>query len=725
MTNLHVMAGFSGALAPTGNEEMYQGDTSNPFYKVGQMAARVDQMPAWVPIETERAERAVGAGHHNVADVAIAELDEGVDPRDLTYVPHSSGHNMGVIVAGVKEPEPDDQLTVIGAEGGVRTTAVLEINKVRKTSYGGSSVVLTGLTKLDLGSSPGMLGDSGAPCLFQEDSTTYRMSCIQVATEVLGNRNIAWAFPASVAESKLGITFGYQYGKRGERRMGIPVVTSEGFAGQRWIIDDYFQAGETLHCGDVVGIQQAVASRGSQPRVFKVRRIESVRPGEPTTILSNVDKRRVIGIVHTPAGKQVGDLAAATGTTAAEDGCVSIVTKGIAKTLSSGAIGVGDPVVPSGNTGAGPASGSGSVARVAELATGTDSNTVGRCLTPTDEANQVIDILVDLAGGNTRGEKGDPGIQGEQGIQGISGPEGPQGEQGIQGEQGEQGEKGEQGERGEQGIQGEQGEKGDPGADADITHTHDYADDGHTHNYVDIENLPSFPGVPVSPGPQGPPGPPGPQGLQGEKGDQGERGERGSMGIPGAVGPQGRPGLQGDQGDQGERGRPGIPGAVGPQGRPGPQGDQGEQGEQGDRGPMGIPGAVGPQGRPGPQGDQGEQGEQGDRGPMGIPGAVGPQGRPGPQGEEGEQGDRGSMGIPGATGPRGSKGDKGSKGDRGSTGSTGARGSTGSTGPTGPKGSKGDRGATGPQGPRGPQGSQGPQGPQGPRGPAGGSRLPW
>ena len=128
--------------------------------------------------------------------------------------------------------------------------------------------------------------------------------------------------------------------------MGIPILTSEGFVGQRWIIDDYFQAGETLHCGDVVAIQQVPIKRGNAPRVFKIQTAVTSIGGNSVT--SHVDKRRVIGIVHTPSGKRVGDQAATTGTTAAEDDYVSIVAKGIAKTLSSGAIGVGDPVVPSG-----------------------------------------------------------------------------------------------------------------------------------------------------------------------------------------------------------------------------------------------------------------------------------------------------------------------------------------------------------------------------------------
>lgn len=141
--------------------------------------------------------------------------------------------------------------------------------------------------------------------------------------------------------------------------MGIPILTSEGFVGQRWIVDDYFQAGETLHAGDVVGIKQDSESRGNHPKVFKMD--------------GSVDKRRVIGVVHTPSGRQVGDQVATTGTTAAEDDYVGIVTKGIAKALSNGSIGVGDPVIPAGDTGTGP--GSGSVARVAQSTGNSDSKT--------------------------------------------------------------------------------------------------------------------------------------------------------------------------------------------------------------------------------------------------------------------------------------------------------------------------------------------------------------
>ena len=123
--------------------------------------------------------------------------------------------------------------------------------------------------------------------------------------------------------------------------MGIPILTSEGFVGQRWIIDDYFQAGETLHCGDVVVI------RGTTPRVHKA---------------TSAHVGRVIGIVHTPAAKAVGDQAATSGN------YVPIVVKGIAQALSSGSIEVGDPVMASGTRGT-PSGKTASVARVVGSAT--------------------------------------------------------------------------------------------------------------------------------------------------------------------------------------------------------------------------------------------------------------------------------------------------------------------------------------------------------------------
>ena len=146
--------------------------------------------------------------------------------------------------------------------------------------------------------------------------------------------------------------------------MGIPILTSAGFVGQRWIIDDYFRAGETLHCGDVVEL------RKDSQDFAKVYKLDSA-----------VSVGRAMGIVHTPSSKRVGNEAAGS------NDYVSIVTKGIAKAKSAGMIPIGDPVAPAGDTSAS-----------VKMATSQTTAVVGRCLTNTPRANQVIDVLVDLAG---------------------------------------------------------------------------------------------------------------------------------------------------------------------------------------------------------------------------------------------------------------------------------------------------------------------------------------
>ena len=76
---------------------------------------------------------------------------------------------------------------------------------------------------------------------------------------------------------------------------------------------------------------------------------------------------------------------------AADGDLVPIVIQGVAKSKSASAIGVGDSVTPYAyNDSASPS-------RV-ETATADTDPIVGRCLTVTPEANQVIDVLVDIAG---------------------------------------------------------------------------------------------------------------------------------------------------------------------------------------------------------------------------------------------------------------------------------------------------------------------------------------
>ncbi len=166
---------------------------------------------------------------------------------------------------------------------------------------------------------------------------------------------------ATVIEKALNVSFA-----RSEAEMGIPILTSEGFVGQRLIVDDYFTAGEELLAGDVVGIK----ADGSDPKVYKMT--------------STMDDWRVIGIVHTPSAKSVGDDIASDGQ------LVPIVIQGVAKAKSAAAIGVGDSVTPYEHND------SATVSRV-ETATASTDLIVGRCLTVTPGADQDIEVLVDIA----------------------------------------------------------------------------------------------------------------------------------------------------------------------------------------------------------------------------------------------------------------------------------------------------------------------------------------
>ena len=193
VTNLHVMTGAQGGLSPAGNEEMYQIDRNNTEHRVGRMIDKVS----------------MGDGTNIIADVAIAELEPGLVPGvDVKFEPHNPNHDMGRILVGTKDPKVLMPLTVVGAAGGIGPPVVVsEVNRRRSHFVEGRELTHTGVTILGTSNRPIISGDSGAPCLFQEeDLTSYRMSCIVFAAGVSSSEG--WAFPASVAESQLGIFFG-------------------------------------------------------------------------------------------------------------------------------------------------------------------------------------------------------------------------------------------------------------------------------------------------------------------------------------------------------------------------------------------------------------------------------------------------------------------------------------------------------------------------------------
>ena len=187
------------------------------------------------------------------------------------------------------------------------------------------------------------------------------------------------AFPLIIAESELEFFFGDNsiLLDRNPNNLGLPLLNQEGFLGRRFIIDDYFKAGEDLMAGDAVGINP-VSESDDDPTLFRMD--------------SGTAPHSLIGIVHTPWSKSVGDLV-----TSVTD-FVPVVVQGIAKARASLDVGVGDSVTPEIPS---EVPLDDSLSRVKKATTQIDP-IVGRCVStePVNEEseNRVIDLLVDITG---------------------------------------------------------------------------------------------------------------------------------------------------------------------------------------------------------------------------------------------------------------------------------------------------------------------------------------
>ncbi len=228
VTCLHVLAGGRLTIEPQSGLELYQLTHGSQSHKVGVN-------PQWVPIHTTLNEG--GEALPNYADVAFAELADGINDSDTSFKFHGTeadDHDGGIIVPGVREPAVGDEMKVVGAHGTYRAI-VGEVGKSR--DFGDSGDIHTigkywnikGLAILNILEGGSLsTGDSGAACLYyDEDVCAYRMSAILIS----GNPDTGQgtAFPASVAERELKIEFG-------DPELGGVEM------GKSWVIDEYFQA---------------------------------------------------------------------------------------------------------------------------------------------------------------------------------------------------------------------------------------------------------------------------------------------------------------------------------------------------------------------------------------------------------------------------------------------------------------------------------------------------
>ena len=299
-TCLHVVTVAS--FTRTRTEEMYQNDRDIADHLVARM---YDSAP-------------VSVGVTNSVDLAVLELESGVDAE---FEAHNPAHDLGMIVSASIPPRVGMTVHILGAISGVQRSTVFFINQgFSFQGYDWYPVMI--VLPHDR---PLVRGDSGAPILYEDSPGIFRMCGVVFASNLaLG---IGFGLSAHNAESELEFFFGDNsiLLDRNPNNLGLPLLNQEGFLGRRFIIDDYFKAGEDLMAGDAVGINP-VSESDDDPTLFRMD--------------SGTAPHSLIGIVHTPWSKSVGDLVASV------TDFVPVVVQGIAKARASLDVGVGDSVTP-------------------------------------------------------------------------------------------------------------------------------------------------------------------------------------------------------------------------------------------------------------------------------------------------------------------------------------------------------------------------------------------
>ena len=199
VTNMHCVTGQI-TVNPTGDEEMYQ-YSLHAENKVGTIPTGPPDDKGWVEVLAEQ---------KNIADVAMFVVD---NEMDVDFKLHGDPHIERWLLEGVVEPDPGDPddstddmaLTMVGSFGGEGTVWVTEVNR-ECLNIGGRN--FSGMVMLDSSHRPIVGGDSGSGCFFSEDGVHYYLSCIVFGTTDGNAGNETVAFPASVAQRELGITFG-------------------------------------------------------------------------------------------------------------------------------------------------------------------------------------------------------------------------------------------------------------------------------------------------------------------------------------------------------------------------------------------------------------------------------------------------------------------------------------------------------------------------------------
>ena len=239
VTNIHVVSTSDDNYTLTEGEYLYQGGTGSSD-RIGKTFTYTDGTNSWLPV--------VSSGKHqdaqeyrNPGDITLLDVKDGVRTDLGLHVDDGlGGHEQRPIVFPAVHPVEDMRVQVFGAvtgPGEANINAVdnemqarritVKISDTKKIYYRFKNTVVLGRAQ-----HPGQKGDSGAPCVWEDDDGNYRLVCILyggIATINLETeepeRLTGYAMPARLAESLLGIYFGV---KAPTAEAGDPITANVG-----------------------------------------------------------------------------------------------------------------------------------------------------------------------------------------------------------------------------------------------------------------------------------------------------------------------------------------------------------------------------------------------------------------------------------------------------------------------------------------------------------------
>ena len=196
-TCLHVLTGanvIGAALNLNDDEDMYQG--SYAFW-----SNRVGDSPTAIPLNPVIQNRADAAYciPHNLTHQNLSFYLHGGQPND---------HDTKLLIAGTIEPEVGMQCKVFGSTNGEYDITITKTGLLRNIS----ERPYRGIAAFDKGTRENYEGDSGAPIVKEVAPGKFKMVGVlfgatgRVGDQLFGDE--VYLYPASVAESMLGITFG-------------------------------------------------------------------------------------------------------------------------------------------------------------------------------------------------------------------------------------------------------------------------------------------------------------------------------------------------------------------------------------------------------------------------------------------------------------------------------------------------------------------------------------